>query len=412
MPERNCRFCGTHLGQTFADLGMSPLSNSYIPAGRENQGEIFYPLHAYVCGACWLVQLEEFESRENIFGDYAYFSSFSDSWLKHCAGYAGEMVRRFGLGSDSQVVEVASNDGYLLQYFKQHGVRILGVEPAANVAAVAVGRGIPSEVAFFGERTAGQLRSRGFASDLMAANNVLAHVPDINDFVAGFVILLKKSGVATFEFPHLLNLVRGMQFDTIYHEHFSYPSLSSVINVFKTNGLEVFDVEEIPTHGGSLRVYAQRSDSPTHPVQASVQQLVDKEIAEGMQTRDFYASFQPLADKVTFDLVSFLIKCREENKTVIGYGAAAKGNTLLNYAGIRPNLLSCVYDASPAKAGNFLPGSHIPIYPAADFPKHHSDYVLILPWNLTDEIMNLYPQVFERGGKWVTAIPSLKVHSR
>jgi C-methyltransferase C-terminal domain/Putative zinc binding domain/Methyltransferase domain len=409
-----CRHCGSALKLELIDLGFAPPSNAYLKAAQLREPERHYPLRVLVCEECWLTQTEDFLGHEQLFSsEYAYFSSCSSSWVEHARVYVADMQSRLNLGSKSLVVEIAANDGYLLQHVAARQIPCYGIEPTTSTATAARQQhGLDIVEEFFSRATAQRLlRERG-PVDLMVANNVLAHVPDINDFVAGFVILLKETGVATFEFPHLLNLVKGLQFDTIYHEHFSYPSLGSVIKVFATNGLKVFDVEEIPTHGGSLRVYAQRSDNRTHPIQSRVTQLLDKEIAAGMQSRGFYESFQALADQVTFDLVSFLIKCREEKKSVIAYGAAAKGNTLLNYAGIKPNLLRCVYDAAAAKAGSFLPGSHIPIHPSSDFLRNQSDYVLILPWNLTDEIIDLYPQVEERGGRWITAIPHLKVHAK
>lgn len=408
-----CRHCGSDLNLELINLGFAPPSNSYLKPEDLRQPEKHYPLRVLVCEECWLTQTEDFVGHEQLFSsEYAYFSSCSSGWVEHARRYVEEVVEKLDLNQSSLVIEVAANDGYLLQHVVAKKIPCYGIEPTTSTANAARQRGITIVEEFFNRATAKRLlRERGPA-DLMIANNVLAHVPDINNFVAGFVILLKETGVATFEFPHLLNLVQGMQFDTIYHEHFSYPSLDSIINVFTTNGLNVFDVEEIPTHGGSIRIYAQRADRRPYPTQQRVQDLLDKEIAIGMRTKEFYKTFQQTADRITCDLISFLVDCRKEGKSVIAYGAAAKGNTILNYAGIRPNLLPCVYDASPAKGGKFLPASHIPIYPSSEFPNHYSDYVLILPWNLTSEIMNLYPQVLERGSKWVTAIPSLKIHSR
>jgi hypothetical protein len=406
-----CRFCGTGLHLELINLGFAPPSNAYLKASELREAEKHYPLRVLVCEECWLTQTEDFLGHEQLFSsEYAYFSSCSSSWVEHARRYVEEMAARLKLNEKSLVVEIAANDGYLLQHVFARKIPCYGIEPTTSTARAARQRGLAIVEEFFSRATAKRLRREHGPVDLMVANNVLAHVPDVNDFVAGFVILLKETGVATFEFPHLHNLVRGMQFDTIYHEHFSYPSLHAVINIFNANGLQVFDVEELRTHGGSLRVFAQRADSRPFPLHPRVQALLNKEVEAGMTGPGFYKAFQKSVDDLVCDLVAFLIKCRRENKSVVGYGAAAKGNTLLNYAGIKPNLLPRVYDASPAKAGKFMPASHIPIFPSSEFSRDASDFVLILPWNLTDEIMSLYPQVVERGSKWVTAIPCLKIH--
>ncbi len=408
----HCRHCGSNLSLELINLGFAPPSNAYLKETDLREPEKYYPLRVLVCEECWLTQTEDFIGHEQVFSsEYAYFSSCSSSWVDHARRYVEEIAARQKLDHKSLVVEVACNDGYLLQHVQARNIPCYGIEPTSSTANAARERGLMVEEEFFGRATAKRLRRELGPADLIVANNVLAHVPDINDFVAGFVILLKETGVVTFEFPHLLNLIRGMQFDTIYHEHFSYPSLHSVVNVFHTNGLAVFDVEELPTHGGSLRVFAQRADKPSLAIRPRVQQVLDKEIGEGMNKSNFYKSFQGAANQISYDLISFLIDCKTQNKSVVAYGAAAKGNTLLNYAGIKPNLLPRVYDSSQVKAGRFMPGSHIPILPSSDFPNDKSDYVLILPWNLTDEIMKLFPHVLERGSKWVTAIPSLKIHS-
>ncbi|OZB38511.1 MAG: SAM-dependent methyltransferase [Acidiphilium sp. 34-60-192] len=384
MIESRCRNCDAPLSATFANLGMSPLSNAFIRRDKASRMERFYPLHAWVCGSCRLVQLEEFESPEHIFNDYFYFSSFSESWLRHAEAYAKEMTTRFGLGADSMVVEVASNDGYLLQYFLQQGCQVLGVEPAANVAEVAKEKGVPSEVAFFGRETATKLRAQGFAADQMAANNVLAHVPDLNDFIAGFAILLKPAGVATFEFPHLLRQIEETQFDTIYHEHFSYLSLHVVQRLFQAHGLSIFDVEELPTHGGSLRVFAC--------LKAAV-----------------YAAFADQVVRIKLDLLRFLIEAKTAGKRVVAYGAPAKGNTLLNYCGVGTELIAFTVDRSPHKQNTLLPGTRIPVRAPEAILEEKPDYVLILPWNLKHEITQQMDSVRQWGGKFVVPIPSLQV---
>ena len=406
--SRACRLCGAALSETFADLGMSPLANAFVPAGRASAMEPFYPLHAWVCGACRLVQLEAFETPEAIFGEYLYFSSYSESWLRHAEAYAAEMSARFGLGPASTVVEVASNDGYLLQYFKQRGCRVLGVEPAGNVARVAEERGIPSEVAFFGRATAERLRERGFGADQMVANNVLAHVPDLRDFVAGFAVLLRPGGVATFEFPHLLRLMQESQFDTIYHEHFSYLSLHVVCRAFAAAGLRVFDVAELPTHGGSLRVFACQ-EGAGHGAGAAVGRVLGEEVAAGLEDGAAYRAFARQVVDVKAGLLRFLLDAREAGKVVAGYGAPAKGNTLLNYCGVGTDLLAFTVDRSPHKQGMLLPGTRIPVLAPEALLEARPDYVLILPWNLKGEVMAQMAAVRGWGGRFVVPIPRLEV---
>jgi len=406
-----CRHCGGDLNLELIDLGFAPPSNAYLAAKDLKKPEIHYPLRVLVCQGCWLTQTEDFVGHDQLFtSDYAYFSSCSVTWVEHARIYVDAIVDRLGLNARSLVVEIAANDGYLLQFVSRKGIPNYGIEPTRSTAEVARAKGLSIVEEFFSRATARRMLREKGPTDLMIANNVLPHVPDINDFVAGFVIMLKETGVATFEFPHLYNLVRFNQFDTIYHEHYSYPCLSALVTIFGSNGLEIFDVEEIPTHGGSLRVYAQRQDSRPYPVSPRVQAILDKEEKAGMKTVEFYKKFQDTARKVTDDLLLFLIECNRAGKTIVGYGAAAKGNTLLNYAGVKPHLLPRVYDAAPSKAGKYLPASHIPILPASEFIKESTDYVLILPWNISEEIIGLYPSVRQRGGRWVTAIPSLKVH--
>ena len=408
MTQRPCRFCGSHLDQTFADLGMSPLSNSYVPESKRDQEEVFYPLHAYVCGNCRLVQLEEFESRENIFSDYLYFSSFSDLWLKHCEAYSQRMIERFALGSASRVVEIASNDGYLLQYFKARGIPVLGIEPAANVAEAATAKGINTEVAFFGAETAVRLGDQGSAADLMAANNVLAHVPDINDFVSGFKILLAPGGVITFEFPSLERLVAECQFDTIYHEHFSYLSLLVVERILGRHGLRAFDVEPLPTHGGSLRVFACHVDGP-HVDAAGLGAQRERERDAGLAETDTYRAFARRVVDTKCNVMEFFVKARREGKRCAGYGAPAKGNTLLNYCGIGPELLEFTVDRSPHKQGMLLPGSRIPVFHPDEILRSKPDYIFILPWNLREEIAGQMAGIRTWGGQFVVPIPEIEV---
>ena len=405
-----CRFCGTELSHTFVDLGMSPLCQTHITQEQLNHMEHFYPLHAYVCDKCFLVQLGEYVSPDEIFTEYAYFSSYADSWLKHVKNYTDMMIDRFHLGAQSKVVELASNDGYLLQYFVHRKVPVLGVEPAANVAKVAVEKGIPSVVKFFGRETARQLSTEGHKADLLLGNNVLAHVPDLNDFVGGMQILLKPNGVITMEFPHLVRLIEENQFDTIYHEHFSYFSFSTVEKVFAAHGLTLFDVDELPTHGGSLRIYGRHINDTSKPVTEKVTGLKRREEAWGVHNMQTYRNF---AEKVTAtkrNILSFLIEARKNGKTVAGYGAPGKGNTLLNYCGIRTDFLDYTVDRSPYKQGKHTPGTHIPIMSPDAIAETKPDYLFILPWNLKDEVMQQNAFIREWGGKFVVPIPEVRVY--
>lgn len=405
-----CRHCHTELSLSLIDLGAAPPSNAYLTLHRLSTPEKHYPLRVLVCSECWLVQTEDYANADELFSaDYAYFSSFSSSWLAHAERYVDTMIARFVLTADSLVIEVAANDGYLLQYVKARGVHCLGIEPTTSTANAARAKGIDIVEDFFGVSLAHALVEQGKAADLTAANNVLAHVPDINDFVAGFALLLKPSGVATFEFPHLLRLVADNQFDTIYHEHYSYLSLTAVQRIFADNGLQVFDVEELSSHGGSLRVYAQRSDVGERAISPNVAQLLAIETEAGIRTPAFYSGFQAQADKVKNDFLGFLIDAKRAGKTVAGYGAAAKGNTLLNYAGVRPDLLPYVVDRNPAKQHKFLPASHIPIVDEIQLQQTQPDYVVILPWNLRTEIMAQLAYIREWGGQFVTAVPYLTV---
>jgi SAM-dependent methyltransferase len=404
-----CRCCGTPLTETFADLGVTPLANSYVDPRRAARMEPFYPLHALVCSDCHLVQLAEFESPQAIFSDYLYFSSVSESWLAHAASYAERMTELLGLGPQTQVVEVASNDGYLLQYFARRGIPVLGVDPAANVARTAIDRGIPTEIVFFGAATARRLRVAYPAPMLMVANNVLAHVPDLHDFVEGFRILLAPGGVATFEFPHLLRLMREGQFDTIYHEHFSYLSLAVVERVFAAHGLAVFDVEELPTHGGSLRLFARHAEDTSRPRSAAVDRVLAAEQAAGLEGEEAYRRFARLVVGAKCGLLEFLLGARRGGRRIAGYGAPAKGNTLLNYCGVGPELLPFVVDRSPWKQGLLLPGTRIPILAPEAILEERPDYVLILPWNLKDEVAAQMAAIREWGGRFVVPIPKVQV---
>ena len=403
-----CRHCGAALSLPFIDLGSAPPSNAYLTGEALCAPEKWYPLRVLACTECWLVQTEDYAHCSELFSaDYAYFSSFSTTWLQHAERYVNTMAERFDLGEQSHVVEVASNDGYLLQYAKARGIPCLGIEPTASTARAARDKGIDVLEEFFGVGLASRLVEEGKTADLTAANNVLAHVPDINDFVAGFALLLKPAGVATFEFPHLLKLVQQNQFDTIYHEHFSYLSLTAVRRIFERNGLMIFDVEELPTHGGSLRVYAQRSDTGQREICDSVGALLGIEVAAGVTSAGFYAGFQPKADRVKNDFLSFLIAAKNAGKTVAAYGAAAKGNTLMNYGGIRPDLIEFVVDRNPAKQGQYMPGSRIPIVDEAQLTAAKPDYVVILPWNLKDEIVVQLDYVRAWDCQFVVAVPSI-----
>jgi predicted TPR repeat methyltransferase len=405
-----CRHCKSELRLSLVDLGSAPPSNSYLTEHTLRAPEKWFPLRVLVCEACWLVQTEDFAQASELFdADYAYFSGFSTSWLTHAQRYVSDMTARFGLGTNSHIVEVAANDGYLLQYFKACGIPCTGIEPTASTAAAARDKGLEIVEDFFGIELARVMVADGKQADLIAANNVLAHVPDINDFVAGFALLLKEQGAATFEFPHLQKLLTETQFDTIYHEHFSYLSLSAVQRVFAANGLTIFDVEELPTHGGSLRVYAQRTATGRHAMSDRVLRVLNAEKAGGMLNTEHYRDFQVRTDRIKYELMRFLIDAKHYGKRVAAYGAAAKGNTLLNYAGIRADLIDFVVDRNPAKLGKYMPGSRIPIVPEERLKLEKPDYVLILPWNLKVELEVQLAYVKEWGGKLVTAIPNLEI---
>ena len=410
MSQSYCRSCGTTLKHTFVDLGTSPLANSYLKPEQLNRMEPFFPLHVYVCAKCWLVQLEQFSTPHDIFSDYAYFSSFSDSWLAHAKSYVDMITARFHLDKSCKVIEIASNDGYLLQNFIARGIPVLGVEPAANVADVAKKKVINTEVAFFGEKTAMGLCAEGWSADLMIGNNVLAHVPDLNDFVRGLKLLLKPSGLITMEFPHLLRLMEQNQFDTIYHEHFSYFSFIAVEQVFARHGMKLFDVEELPTHGGSLRIYACHEEDASKTIEARARGLKSREEVAGFGRLNHYLSFGPQVEATKRKLLSFLISAKQEGKHVVGYGAPAKGNTLLNYCGVRTDLVDYTVDRSPHKQGRFLPGVHIPIYAPEQILQTRPDYLLILPWNLREEVMQQMNLIREWGGKFVVPIPEVQVY--
>lgn len=406
----NCRGCCAPLSLPLIDLGTSPPSNAFLQAEQLPHAEQWVPLKVQVCQSCWLVQTEDYTRAETLFdADYAYFSSYSSTWLAHARQYVADMVERFDLGADSRVVEIAANDGYLLQYVAARGIACLGVEPTHSTAQAARAKGLEIRELFFGRQTALDLLKDGWAADLMAANNVLAHVPDINDFLSGFATLLQPQGVVTFEFPHLLALMAGAQFDTLYHEHYSYLSLHAVNTLCKRNGLSIFDVQILPTHGGSLRVFARRTDGVERPCEPAVQQMMDTELAAGIKTADFYASLAPAAESIKHQLLRFLLQAKAEGKRVVGYGAAAKGNTLLNYAGVKSDLLEWVADASPYKQGKFLPGSRIAVVSPDRLTQDRPDYVLVLPWNLLDEVRQQYAGIGEWGGRFVIAVPELKV---
>src|SRR5215469_9232643 len=405
---KRCRFCGAGLQRTFVDLGLSPLCETYPSVTDFNRGEVYYPLHVYVCENCFLVQLEQYESAENIFGDYAYFSSYSDSWLKHCEDYCHKMAKRFRLNERSFVVEVASNDGYLLQYFARQQVPMLGIEPAANVANVAVEKGVPTLVRFFGTEVAKELAAEGRCADLVLGNNVLAQVPDLNDFVEGLKIMLKPDGVLTLEFPHLLRLMDRNEFDTIYHEHFSYFSMLTTMRIMEAHGMKVFDVEELPTHGGSLRVCACRTES-THSTQPNVQRLLTEEENAGLASVDGYTKFAQQVRQTKFALLDFLLEAAQQGKSVAGYGAPGKSATLLHYCGIGKDLIEYTVDRSPHKQGRFLPGNHIPIFNPDRIRETKPDYIVILPWNLKEEIKQQLQFIREWGGRFVVPIPKVTV---
>ena len=410
VDRSRCRFCGGALRQSFVDLGMSPLCESFVSADQLNEMEAFYPLHVFVCDRCYLVQLQEYVSGEAIFTEYAYFSSYSTTFLEHCRRYCEQMVERFGLGAHSQVVEVASNDGYALQYFVQRGIPALGIEPAANVARAALEKGVPTRVQFFTRAAARQLVAEGLRADLLYGKNVLAQVHDINDFVGGFKILLAPTGVATIEFPHLERLVADNLFDTIYHEHFSYFSLHSARTIFAAHGLTVFDVEEVATHGGSLRLYLRHDEHEAWPVSQRITAQLQRERELGMLGPEYYRSFAQRVKETKWKLLELLMGVRREGKVAVGYGAPGKGNTLLNYCGIRTDLLDYTVDRNPYKHGKYLPGTHIPIYAPDQIERTRPDYVLILPWNLKDEIMAQLAFIREWGGRFIVPIPEPRVY--
>lgn len=406
----NCRFCQTPLEHVFIDLVNSPASNSFLTHAQLNEPETFYPLKVYTCPTCFLVQIDEYKKSDAIFdSDYVYFSSFSTSWLAHAKRYVEMTTDRFQLDGDSLVIEIASNDGYLLQYFVEKDIPVLGIEPTANTAAVAIEKGVPTVTRFFGTQLARELADQGTMADLFLGNNVLAHVPDIVDLVAGMKIILKPGGVITMEFPHLLNLIQQNQFDTIYHEHFSYLSFYTASQIFESQGLAMFDVEEIPTHGGSLRIFAKHAENDTLPVSPSVATLLQKEADAGLTAIDSYSGFPAKATQVKLGLLTFLIEQKRAGKSVAAYGAAAKGNTLLNFCGIKNDLITFVVDLNPAKQDKFLPASHIPVVREAVLRAEKPDYVLILPWNLRDEITQQLAYIREWGGQFVVAIPELTV---
>lgn len=404
-----CRHCHIPLTLQFADLGSAPPSNAYLTHDGLRRAERWYPLRVFACTSCWLVQTDDYAGANEVFtDDYAYFSSYSQSWLDHASRYVTQMIARFGLNERSRVVELAANDGYLLQFVKAANIPCIGIEPTASTAESARAKGIEIIQEFFGTRLAQNLADNCQYADLITANNVLAHVPDINDFVGGVALLLQPNGVATFEFPHFLNLVASGQFDTIYHEHYSYLSLTAVRGIFACNGLEIFDVEELPTHGGSLRVYAQRLGASRDRT-AAVDMILKRENKAGMTSQPYYVDFQRRIDAVKNQFLRFLLDAKREGKKIAGYGAAAKGNTLLNYAGVRPDLLPFVVDMNPAKQGTYLPGSRIPVLSVDALYERRPDYVVILPWNLRDEITAWLEPIRQWGGKFVTAIPELSV---
>ena len=408
----NCRHCDTKLTHIFADLDFSPVSNAMLSKEQLNEPESYYPLKIFVCDNCFLVQVDEMQKADKIFDEeYTYFSSFSTSWLAHAKKYVDMMTERFSFNKNSLVLEIASNDGYLLQYFKEKNIPVLGVDPAANTAEAAGEKGIETIVDFFGADFAqNQLVKNSIKADLIIGNNVLAHVPDINDFVQGMKTALKEGGIITMEFPHLMNLVDECQFDTIYHEHFSYLSFHTVKQIFESRGLEMFDVQQLPTHGGSLRIFAKHVNDSSKQIAPNVQQLIDLETAKGMDTLDYYSGFQSRIQKIKYDTLLFLTEQMRKGKKVIGYGAAAKGNTLLNYCGIKgTELIQFVVDASPYKQNKFLPGSHIPVIGKEEIAKYKPDYVIILPWNLKKEISEQLSFIRDWGGKFVIFIPEVQV---
>ena len=406
-----CRFCGEELTDTVVDLGMSPLCESYVRPEALNSVERFYPLKVLVCRNCWLVQLDQYVSADDIFTEYAYFSSYSTSWVEHARQYTEQMRARFALDGNSHVVELASNDGYLLQWFVEAGVPVLGIEPAANVAAAAEAKGVPTLVKFFGQTLALELAKHGRLADLLIGNNVLAQVPDLNDFVAGMKMILAPTGVVTLEFPHVMRLIDENQFDTIYHEHFGYFSLHTAVTILADHGLEIFDVDELPTHGGSLRIYARHDDDLTHPIQRSVKELLAREDAFGLTSIDRYTEFTAQVEQTKHDILDLLIGLKRKGKTIAGYGAPGKGNTLLNYCGIRTDFLDFTVDRSTYKQGLFLPGTHIPIYEPEEIDRRRPDYVFILPWNVKDEIIEQMAHIRDWGGQFIIPIPQPQIVS-
>lgn len=410
MYNLKCRFCDAALEQTFIDLGTSPIANSYVKPENFMRMEPFFALHAFVCGECFLVQLPNMESREHIFNEeYAYFSSYSASVLAHSKAYVEMMVERFGFGETSQVIEVASNDGYLLKYFQERGVKVLGIEPSGSVAAAAEAAGVPSRVRFFGVETATALKAEGFSADLMLGNNVMAHVPDLNDFIGGFPILVGPGGIVTIEFPHLLRTIEDLYYDQVYHEHYSYLSFVAVEKIFAAHGMTLFDVEEIAPQGGSLRIFACHAGDETHPVTERVKAMRDREIAAGLTTPEGYRAFAERVQETKRDLLRFLMEAKEAGKTVVGYGAPAKATTLLNYCGVKSDMIDYTVDISPYKHGNLLPGTRIPIHPPEKILETKPDYVLIMAWNIKDEIMRNMAAVRDWGGKFVVPLPRVAV---
>jgi SAM-dependent methyltransferase len=404
-----CRFCGSLLKHKFVDLGMFPLCESYLSHDQLNKMEPFYPLYVFVCEKCFLVQIEEYVNPETIFTEYAYFSSFSETWLQHAKAYVEMAIARFGLTSSSFVVELASNDGYLLQYFVEMGIPVLGIEPAANIAKVANQKGIPTMAQFFGERPAIEMVRDGKKADLIIGNNVLAQVPNLNDFIKGMKVLLKPGGTITIEFPHLMRLVEEVQFDTIYHEHYSYFSLLTTEKIFTFNELTVFDVEEISTHGGSLRIYVRHTEGDSRQVEKRVVDIREKEMLRGMEDLNYYSAFEKKVRETKGKILEFLIRAKRDEKTVVGYGAPGKGNILLGYCGIRTDFLDFTVDRNPYKQGKFLPGTHIPIFHPDKIKEYRPDYVMILPWNLKSEIMEQLAYIKEWGGKFIIPIPEFQI---
>lgn len=409
MTKYICRFCGRELKNTFVDLGLSPLSNEYVGKENLNKGQHYYPLHVMVCDECFLVQALEYETPENIFSDYKYFSSYSKSWLEHAKKYVDMIVSKINLNENSQVIEIASNDGYLLQYFKQYNIEPLGIEPAENVAKEAEKKGIKTISEFFGTKLAERLVKENKKADLLIGNNVLAHVPDINDFVEGIKTILNYSGIVTMEFPHLLNLINKNQFDTIYHEHFSYLSFTTVKRIFESKGLKIFNVEKLSTHGGSLRIYATHVENCEIKEEISVKNLINEEKEYGLKNISTYTSFNENVKRIKRETLNALIKIKEDGKTIAAYGAAAKGNTFLNYCGIGKDFIDYVVDANPHKQGLFLPGSNIPIVSIDEMKKNIPDYIIILPWNLKEEIVIQLESIFKRKIKFITFIPKIEI---